>query len=187
MCVAGTTGCVSNTPTYTYTDKPIYLGENKLVWVFIDQHFDPFEKMQISEALASWNKALNGYIELKPVLNVVQEHQPDHPGDNDWVIQKVVPRAEVFPKVDAGSRVLGVADSVGGHYIFLASDVISIANLYYVSMHEMGHLLGAQHQSKDLMSPHFNKEHFHCIDAQTIMQVAKAQKLPLKDLNFCTR
>ena len=182
-------GCAAtpHIPTYHYTSKEMYNGKPKVIWVWIDNNFDTFEKISISEALWTWNNSLNGYIELRPILPYGQPDRPEMPSDKDWVISKVKPGDNHLPAVEAGHKVLGAADMVGGHNMFLAPGAMEISDVYYVTLHEVGHLLGAEHRGEKLMFPHFNKVKFHCTDYLTVQQIADYQNIPVRNLNYCTK
>lgn len=174
-------GCATSIhiPSYHYTDKVSYAGEPKVISVWISPDFDVFDRTHITDAIASWNGSLNGYVKLKISLEM--------PSDNDWVIVKVPAQDSTLPKVDArhGQYVLGAVDEIGGHNMFLARETMSSGDVYFVTLHEIGHLLGAEHLGNHLMYPHHDREKFHCIDKQTAMQISSYQKIPAENINYC--
>jgi hypothetical protein len=182
-------GCAAqpHIPEYHYTDKVAYHGKPKEIWVWIDKEFDVFDRIAITEAMASWNKSLNGYIELKPVNKYISQDRPEMPRDQDWIFTKVDPGSASLAKAKAGQVTIGTADFIGGHNVFLARQSMNLGDVYYVSLHEMGHLLGADHRGEKLMYPTYTEDRFHCIDWLTVSQVAVWNNLPISEMNYCTR
>ena len=54
-----------------------------------------------------------------------------------------------------------------------------------VVLHELAHMLGAEHDEVYLMQPHFKWEDYRCVDKWTMMQVAKYQHISMGSLNYC--
>lgn len=57
-----------------------------------------------------------------------------------------------------------------------------------VMRHELGHGLGAHHSARYevLMSIEFNKDYEQCVDRDAIEKVAKAWRLNVNQLNYCS-
>ncbi len=180
------TGCAAAPPTWHYTNRAWYEGKPKTIWVWIDNSFDTYDKINITEAMALWNKSLNGYIELRSVLPYGQPEAPKAPREQDWVITKVPPGDSSLPHVDAGTKILGAVNVIGGNKMFLARDAMDhVGDIYGVTLHEIGHLLGAEHMGDHLMYPHYDRDKFHCIDLVTALQVSKKQNIPAGRINYC--
>ncbi len=173
--------------SYHYTDRKTYQGPSLDVWVWIDNSFDDVDRASITQAVMTWNRSLNGYITLLPVDKNICQDRPDMPRDIDWVVTKVDPGSNSLAKATEGQITLGTADFVGGHNIFLARDSMATEDVYYVSLHEIGHLLGAEHKGLRLMFPTYTQDGFHCIDYLTAWQVSGHYNIPVTNMNYCMR
>lgn len=173
--------------TYHYSDNKAPKVQSLDIWVWIDNTFDDDDRASITDALGAWNKSLNGYITLLPVSNTLCQDRPEMPRDIDWVVTKVDPGSNSLAKAIEGQITLGTADFVGGHNIFLARDSMNPEDVYYVSLHEIGHLLGADHKGAQLMYPTYTQDGFHCIDYLTVWQVASHYNIPVTNVNYCMR
>ena len=190
VCVLALSGCISHQqPLFTLTDNlPNQNPPRRIVWIWIDKDFSIWSKMNISEAIASWDYALNDYIQLRVAMDgIYQANKPEMPRMNDWVIHKVNAGARQLPTIEAARVVLGAVDYVGGSNLFLAENAMRVGDIYFITLHEIGHLLGAQHRGNKLMFPDLNRDKFRCIDYGTIDQVAETQHLPVDRLNYCKR
>ena len=173
---------------YHFTDKSAYRGQPKEIWVWIDKDFAAPDQEGIIQAVTSWNQSLNGFIKLQVANpNSSQPWRPEQPRDVDWIVTKVAAGDVHFPLVKPDVRVLACVDVIGGHNIYIAKEIVMDDDIYYISMHEMAHLLGADHKGDSLMYPLYDKDRFHCIDPLTTLQVALYNNLPPANLNYCTK
>ncbi len=181
-------GCASYQPTYHYTNVPGNEGKPKIIYAWIDQHFDTFDKIAITEAICYWNKALNSYVEIVPVnYYIAQPGRPEMPRLIDWVIVKVDSTSFMASAgLPANHYVLGRVNGIGGNNLYIMRDQLEISDVYYVALHEIGHLLGAEHHGKLLSSPFFSKNRYHCIDFGTMKQISITQNIPLYNMNYCS-
>jgi hypothetical protein len=176
--------CCSSQATYTYTDKSTNpYPAKETIWIYLDPTFDIFDQISISEAVASWDHSLNNYLNLRmALLSQYQDDQPAYVRTNDWIIIKVNAGDKRIPPINPGRVIMGYAEK---NHIYLARNIMQVKDVYPISLHEIGHLLGAQHQGKLLMFPNYQPQKFNCIDKQTVKQVAKINHLPFDHLNFC--
>ena len=177
---------------YEYTNKPAYEGRPiRTISIWIDKDFASYDQRYIAEAVATWNMALNGYIKLK-IVNTSLDLENGKVDEletwdrvDGWVFIKIDSDNKFIPKAEKGYQVIGFTERIGGHRLMLIRDRINYYDVVGVTMHEMGHLLGSDHVGTRLMYPIFDTVRGQCIDYDTIVAVAKYQKLSVSDLNFC--
>lgn len=189
-------GCMGHTvkpfhyisvPGYSYSPLKVYK-----VWV--DKNFGEADKVAIDDAIKQWNYAMNGYVVIQ-----VESYTFDMEID----VLKRVSNGEgwVFLKIDSSSTLIddGVkgpdgrpkfytlawVNEIGGNRMWMVRDRIANRAVVGVTLHEIGHLLGANHDTVYLMQPHYNWEDYRCVDYQALVRVAEYQHLPTGRLNYC--
>lgn len=194
-------GCLHNIPdaqlalpgAYRYTDRPALAASEKIVeWpVYIDQNFNSQERADIiNGALGQWNVVLNGHAKFVVV--------DDHFDMEDSVLKKVVegraflilrvtPDNRIVQTVDQGQDVLGVTPAISMHWLYLVGARLDANRDEFISvtMHEMGHALGAEHTVGGLMNPYYHAEDAQCIDYKAMVQVADFYSWDKDSLNYC--
>jgi hypothetical protein len=197
LLIAGSSSCAgTGQEGFAYVNAPpssVQVAPKRIIPIWIDKNFGEADQISIQSALDQWSYALNGYIVFK-----VESRQFDMA---DSVLREVaMGRAWVFLKVDSNNSfiknqdtiyhnekhlILACTDQIGGGTLYLVRDRLDNAWVSGVMMHEIGHLLGANHHDKTLMSSAFNVENAHCIDLETLQQVAKYQGLDYRKMNYC--
>lgn len=128
-------------------------------------------KPEIIRAIDVWNVALQNWIKFLPT-------EETSTGSCDVLITEVatsdVPLA------------LAWTSKVGGNIIYLIKGRYEL-DAFGVVLHEMGHVLGAQHIHGTLMNETYDKKLYTCPDAITIAQVAAWNKVSLDILKWCYR
>jgi hypothetical protein len=141
--------------------------------------------MEIQKALDQWNFALNGSL----ILDIADY--------NALVDEKTFKYTEethgiLFLRIDSHNNLIPGRTTlafnyphVGGNYIYLIRDRMLNDAIKPVSMHELGHALGAEHTDGGLMNPYYYSYMYQCIDRIAAGEVAEYQHLPLGRLNWC--
>lgn len=154
--------------------------------VVIDRDFSPEMKQEVKNAIKEWNLSLNGNIslfvisedfnmEVSMIETIIQTH--------GIMILSVSPEGVVFRNIDDGN--LGAkVDAIGGTTVYLLQGRATVERAKRLTMHEIGHILGAQHRDGTLMDPSL-RHATPCIDQETIEQVAQYQNLNAKTMNYC--
>jgi hypothetical protein len=174
---------------YEYTHNALYTGTPKrVIPVWIDKNFSDYDKASIREALGSWNFALNGYIKINIVDTLFDMEVPkivEQVRLNGWLIMKINSHSVIVPENDKGYQTIGFTNDIGGYHLYLVRDRLSEFDVYGVTLHEVGHLLGAGHVGNRLMAPHYDKAVYQCIDWESILAVSKYNALDPARMNFC--
>lgn len=174
---------------YEYTHQPAYQGAaKKIVPIWVDKNFSAIDQVNIKNAIDSWNYALNGYIKLE-IVDLQFDMEVDkilqQVKQGGWLFMKINSDSLLVPSSRPGYHVIGFTERVGGHHLYLVRDRLGDVDIYGVTLHEIGHLLGSDHVGKRLMYPHYTRAMYQCIDWETIVEVSKYQELDVSKLNFC--
>lgn len=174
-------------PFHYVHSAPMSQPALKVIPIWIDSGFGEADRIEIDDAIRQWNYALNGYVHLEVVSwnfnmepSIIQKVM--HGGG--WLILKIDSHS-TFVHDAPNHFTLAFADSVGGNRVYFIRDRIQNEWMTGLAMHELGHLLGAQHNGQDLMQANYNWETFRCIDQATVTQVADYLHLPASRLNYC--
>ena len=171
-----------------YTPIPL-----KTINVWIDKDFGEGDKIAIDNAIAQWNYALNGYLKIN-VVSTSFDMEPEIIrtvlNGGGWLLLKI---QEPNPMIDDGPTengkpkywTLAWANAVGGNRVYFIRNRLKNEWMTGVALHELGHLLGAEHDQVYLMQPHYNWEDYRCVDYEALKRVAEYQHLPLNRLNYC--
>ena len=174
--------CSPILPRVEYTTHSGPKAFPKIYGVVLDDTFTPEDSSAIRSALSNWNIALNENIELTTDSNGPK-------WDNIWYVQNMSEGTCVLTlacQSDKG-RALGFVDMLGGHKLYLIpSRVRSPSELTFVTMHEIGHLFGLEHNPNTLMDLYFNRRLYSCVDPLTAWAVARTNNLDYGAMNWCT-
>lgn len=163
----------------------------RVIHIWIDINFGAADLVSMEDALNQWSYALHGYFEFK-IESTSFDMEDDvlrrvASGDG-WVFLKIDSTNEMVGHQDHGkSKVLAFTEKIGGSHLYVVRDRIKNEQMTGIIMHEIGHLLGAEHRSEEdnLMYPAFRINNSRCIDKLTLEQVAHAQRLSMAGLNYC--
>ena len=74
----------------------------------------------------------------------------------------------------------------GGGLLIVSDDILKKFDLENIVLHELGHLLGLQHDPRSrLMSMAYVLDEQGCVDKFTVEMLATLKRLPLEALNWC--
>ena len=165
-------GCISG-PTFTYTTFPRINQPRQYINVCIDRTFDSEDKATIISAIDEWDRTLNGSMVFTT---------------NDVSCNWTIIKSEVELYNEQREPILAQANYVGGTTItVIRTKIRSEWQLKAIMLHEIGHLLGANHMDDSLMNSHYSIKLYPCIDQKTIQVISKYQGLSYSNYNFCTR
>jgi hypothetical protein len=130
----------------------------------------------IVRVIGEWNYALNGGIILQLV---------DKECNNCWYIIKLDSGCQMVIDFDRSHEyeTLAWANEVGGDRIYVIRDRLSLDSEAGVIRHEIGHLLGAVHAGRRLMTPTYDYGRYICIDKLTTDMVSVY--MGIEGMNYC--
>ncbi len=175
---------------YSYVRKPINEGPAlRTIPIWIDKGFGEADKVAIDDAIRAWNYALNGYVKLVVVdtsFDMEVDKIVTQVKENGWLFMKIDSKSPLIPSQKTpGYWTIGFTERLGGHHLYLVRDRLGNEDVFGVTLHEIGHLMGSDHVGSRLMYPHYTRARFQCIDYDTIFAVASYNNLPLNSLNYC--
>ncbi len=173
---------------YGYTDHASSAPTARILDLYIDRDFDGHDRQRILMAVRQWNYALNGFVRFR--VSLLPEDVPSSmvaqiKGAGGWIVARIDSR---YPIAHEGEGLHALAVTVGNNhtgFVYVISDRIGTRDLTGVVMHEFGHVLGAGHDSAGLMAPVYSPAGSLCIDHDAMAMVARAQRLPVSQLNWC--
>lgn len=140
----------------------------RVVHVHVDSSFTDDERMRLYLAIIKWNQTLNGQVRFE-----VEREEPS------VLVIKKVPSSLPGPTPDA----IAWADFIGGNEISVKDDIAKEL-VEPVMLHEIGHILGAEHVEGTLMNPAVYPNYL-CVDETTGRHVAQHLRLDPQSLQTC--
>lgn len=187
-------GPLGNPEPPRYTKIAPYSGTATIVPVVVDKNFSSEDKTSIDNAINSWNYVLNGYMVMKvesfnfdmevDVLKRILAH-------DGLIIMKVDHTSSLIPDSNGKHNTLAWANDIGGNKIWVVRDRFYLPDTYPIMLHELGHILGADHEADIpqndgfLMYPHYTRGKYNCVDQRAMLKVARYQMLFSERLNYC--
>ena len=155
--------------------------------MWIDKNFPLTEQKEIERAIAEWNTALNQGLAMQ-VASVKFDMEWSEIerclSENGIMILSVPSYGDVMRYVDDGN-IGAKTDKIGGNVIYLLNDRVNKDNIFAFTLHEMGHVLGAEHTEHGLMYPRYRSNKTYCVDKEAVEQVARYNGLDINKLNYC--
>jgi hypothetical protein len=189
--------CAAGGPTtFGYINAPQGASQTppkRIIPIWVDDSFGDADDVSIQAALDQWTYALNGYIQfdVRSYHFQMQDSVLTHIQHADgWVFLKVDSNNKFINYQDRvyghpGNLILACTDKIGGNTLYIIRDRMINSQVSDITMHEIGHLLGADHQNGGLMDPAPNENNARCIDLGTLKQVAAYQHLDYHLMNYC--
>ena len=182
-------GCV-RAPDHLYvngskTDRPV-----REIPVWIDTNFTPQELAGIFWAMELWNTSFNGYVVLQlesTKFDMDPEVLEDALMSDGFLILRVDSTHPVVSHDSDKARTLAWANQIGGNWIYMVHDRLTLKSFRPVMLHELGHLFGAVHGGTYLMNKYYSGVSYDCIDNYTAKQVEAAQHLPELSVSYCDK
>ncbi len=164
----------------SYTHHAASTGTPEIVTLQIDNSFAAVDGANVLRAVEEWNQALNGWIRFEVL-------PPKGWQPRSWVIR--AERGGQPETQDGAGQPLSFTQagfaSIGGRMVIYV-DRIGTRDLRGVVLHELGHVLGLDHDTRsNLMSMRYSPTTEQCIDEETISRVAALRHLPVASLNWC--
>lgn len=176
---------------FTYMDHTALKANRSIreIPIWVDKNFAPVDQASITNAVATWNHALNGYIHLTIVdreFDMEVSKIVSQVRRGGWLFLKIKSDSSLVPMAKNGFRVLGFTEMVGGQHLWLVIDRLRNEDVFGITLHEIGHLLGSRHTAGErLMFPYYTPARYQCIDKDSLGNVAAYYGLPLSSLNYC--
>ena len=182
-CGSAAFGPVAHNYRYTRMAGGILL---RTIPIYVTRDIGEADRVAIQQAIEQWNYALNGNVILEVVswkyIGEIDEMKQIHQ-DHGIIIQTLT-GVQAFQH-NKGERTLAFVNDVGGWVIYMIRERIANDDVKSVLLHEVGHILGAYHREHDLMQPIFDADNYHCIDLETLKQVAERQGFDYRKGNYC--
>lgn len=174
---------------FSYIHVAPYTGHAvREIPIWMDTNFGEADKVEIDKAVDAWNFAMNGYVKLKVVdtkFDMEVDKIVTQVNRGGWLFMKIESTNPMVPKNDPGYWTIGFCEQIGGHHMYLVRDRLQNEDVFGVTLHEIGHLMGSGHVGQRLMYPHYSRARFQCIDYETMVKVSSFFDIPLENLNYC--
>lgn len=172
-----------------YTNHRAGAVRTEIITLRVDYKFDASEQFKLLRAIEEWNYVLNGHIrfDVDPVSlgAAAQQATVTTRNPNTWTISHGEGQAQRRGSADVAAATLALPS--GGGVMILFDDAIGHADLGNIVMHELGHVLGLQHdRTSRLMSVNYLGDRQGCIDEATVRTLAALRGLPIDELNWCS-
>jgi hypothetical protein len=173
---------------YTRNESAHAAAPIRVIPIWIDKNFGAADRIAIDDAVNAWNYAMNGYVVLKVVDTQFDMEIPkivESVRTGGWLFMRINHDNAMVPSTDKGFWTIGFTERISGHHLYLVRDRLGNDDVFGVTLHEIGHLMGSDHVGKRLMYPHYTRARFQCVDYDTMIAVSNAWDLQIDNLNYC--
>lgn len=154
----------------SWVEPAVLINTNHLTSVYICVDLPNEQQESAKKAIDGWNQALHQW----RVFEIIEGNS----SSCDYFVHET-------EKKPNDEHALAWAVSLGGHEIYMRKGLYE-HDTTGILMHELGHILGAQHLPGTLMNPYWFKHGFICPDMSTVAQVAAWNKINLSLLSWCS-
>lgn len=145
----------------------------------LSEGMSPHERVKVLTAIDDWNVALNGVLGF----GVVTGKQVPA-AKSTWRI--VVVREPTGPRSNGGTPLAETYRSwLGGGVVRIYAGNLKTNDLAAVMRHELGHVLGLDHNEAGLMAAQYSSSDMQCIDKRTLSVLAARRHVPAGALRWC--
>lgn len=186
--------CCSTFANKVNTSKTNY----KLYTFYLDKKFNEKEIKEFKDAIDVWNDALN-----KQIILYTYPYQISFSDFEDEILKeresifvvKINRKSKIFNKYLIKNEVLKIALAFcdkpaknGGNKIYVIEESVienKIQNNRFLFIHEIGHILGSQHNKNGVMksNPDYNVP--KCIDYNALKNIANFNEININKLISC--
>lgn len=160
--------------------------------VYIDLNFSGNDRVILGAALETWNYSFNGQLKLNIHYNtepwsskILDDVYLNHGiaiiflAENDITVTLA---SDPFQ----AQKILAYVNNIGGDKIYVLRNRLNEKKLFYIALHELGHIFGATHSDgDDLMQPYYYNNSQACIDKTTAQKVAEHLLINFHSMNWC--
>jgi len=194
IIVVNLVGCGVGLYNYTDIARKEHINNVREIEVWTTDNFSDSDKSGLYGAMREWNKVLNGQMVLKvggevswTDMDEWEEKLEEVMGSRDgWLLIKLSSEHPIVRRRIMDGT-LAFVPGLGAPLMFIIEDHMGSKNMRTILMHEMGHMLGADHVNVDytLMTPKYGPKQPDCIDLLTARQVAWFRDLDIEYMNYC--
>ncbi len=163
-----------------------------VVPTYLDVNFEPRQRAKIHQAIAEWNKTLNGY-QVYTIVSDTFDMQPEVlikiNASREGLVILARTTEDEFVKEELPPGTLAWVPALGAPIVNIITDRIGSRDLKAITMHEIGHTLGIPHilVKYSLLYPAYPFG-TNCIDELTVRSLSSVQsRFDMKHLQYCRR
>ncbi len=153
----------------------------------IDPAFNDRQRADMVRAVGQWNYVLNGHMRFEVTTASGNFLAVSKSADTTraWFVARQMAGND-FRRREFVNLALTIGGS-SGVVVFYVDRVSVWMDPFKIMLHEFGHTLGLQHDSRShLMSAQYWGDDQKCIDRVTVEQLSGILHLPRDELNWCT-
>lgn len=179
-----------------YSNNHLIISESSIkhVPVYIDARFSGNDRLNVGYALETWNYAFNGQVVLDIHYNTeqwtIKQFDDIHMNQGIAIIYLSENEGDNIPTLSndpfQAQKVLAWVNELGGNKVYVLRNRIKEKNLFYITLHELGHIFGVQHSDENnLMQPNYYINTQACVDKSTATAAALYLGINPKYMNWC--